>query len=313
MVPKRGNPLQKNASREKNTIRSQRKLNFIQRFAYSHLSPLLPSLPGYREAYEQCGLPLIYESYISTAFLVSLITTIPAFGLSFILELRVFKIQFLVSLLGSTVFSFTVFASSLLVWLLYPLERRRSFKSKLERQLPYSFGILGALAAGGIGIERLFERLASSESNPVLAELARRFLRNVSVFGMDTESALKEVAAHSPSVPFAKMLENMAVAYRTTGSMHDLVMFESARLFAQKRDTLKKNVSDLAVMAELYITLVVVGPIIFIVMLTIFIFLPNSVGSLPSPAVLINVLVFIGIPALSAMFALLLDSMTGRI
>jgi Flp pilus assembly protein TadB len=285
------------------------KLNPLQKFAYLHLSPSLPTLPGYRDAYEQAGLPLIYESYLSTALLLSFIASLPTFALSLFFENRILKIPLLLSAIGSVVLGFVAFAVSLLVWLLYPLERRRSFKSKLERQLAYSFGILGALAAAGIGVERLFERLAATETNPVLAELSRRFLRNVKVFGLDTESALREVAAHSPSVAFSKMLESMAVAFRTTGSMHDLVMFESNRLFAEKKDKLKKNVSDLAVMAELYITLVVVGPIIFIVMLTIFTILPTN---LLSPVILINVLVFLGIPLISVAFTLLLDSMVGR-
>jgi archaeal flagellar protein FlaJ len=287
------------------------KLNVLQKFAYNHLSPSLPTLPGYRDAYEQAGLPLVYESYLASAFLLSLIVAIPTLAISLVFENRTLKIPLLLSSLGSVILAFVAFAISMLVWLLYPLERRRSFKAKLERQLAYSFGILGALSASGIGVERLFERLAATETNPVLAELARRFLRDVKVFGLDTETALHEVATHSPSVAFSKMLDSMAVAYRTTGSMHDLVMFESTRLFSEKKDKLKKNVSDLALMSELYITLVVVGPIIFIVMLTIFMFLPTG-SSLPSPIILINILVFLGIPSISAGFILLLDSMVGR-
>jgi flagellar protein FlaJ len=289
------------------------KLNPIQRFAYIHISRSLPTLPGYREAYEQAGLPLIYESYISTAFLLSFVAAVPVLVLSYLLETSILGSAVVVSIIASLVLSFVVFAVSLLVWLLYPLERRRSFKSKLERQLAYSFGILGALSAAGIGVERLFERLATTESNPVLAELARRFLRNVKVFGLDTESALKEVASHSPSLQFSKMLESMAIAYRTSGSMHDLVAFESGRLFSEKKENLRKSVNDLAVMAELYITLVVVGPVIFIVMLTIFTILPSSTSSLPNPSGLINLLIFIGIPAISAVFVIILDSMVNRL
>jgi archaeal flagellar protein FlaJ len=289
------------------------KLNALQRFAYLHISRSLPTLPGYREAYEQAGLPLIYESYISSSFLLSFIASIPAFVLSLLLETRVLSSPVLLSVIASIVLSFVVFSISLLVWLLYPLERRRGFKSKLERQLAYSFGILGALSAAGIGVERLFERLATTESNPVLAELARRFLRNVKVFGLDTESALKEVASHSPSLQFSKMLESIAIAYRTSGSMHDLVAFESSRLFSEKKENLRKGVNDLSVMAELYITLVVVGPIIFIVMLTIFTILPTANSYLPNPTGLINLLVFLGIPAISVVFIIILDSMVNRL
>ena len=166
------------------------------------------------------------------------------------------------------------------------------------------------LASAGINLERLFERIASSESNPGPADLAKRFLRNIRVFGMDTESALTEVAEHCPSEAFAKMLDSISVAHKTTGSIHYLVMFESSRLLQEKRDKLRKTIGSLAVMAELYITLVVVGPIIFIVMMAIFGILPA--GGLPQPISIINLIVFIGIPVLSVMFVLLLDSVVAK-
>jgi flagellar protein FlaJ len=279
--------------------------------AYGLLKGHLPTIPQYKDTYEQSGIPLIYEAYLSTGLLVGLALIIPSFALSFLIESRIFPSEHIaLGLLGSAVLSMVVFATTILVWLTYPILRRNNFKSALEGQLAYSFGILGVLAAAGMTLDRLFEKIASSESNPVLAELARRFLRNVRLFGMDSESALREVAAHSPSQVFAGMLDSIAVAYRTTGSVHDLVMFESSRLLQDKRDNLRRTIGSLSVLAELYITLVVVGPIIFIVMLAIFGLLPT--GGLPNPIFLINLIVFIGIPILSIVFIVILDSAVGR-
>ena len=292
----------------KKEVRSR---NLIERKAYGMLSQRLPKFPAYREAFAQSGIPIIYESYLATGLLLSSIISVPAFIVSLLLELRfISNPSFDLSILGSVILGGIVFASSLLLWLSYPLQRRRSFKSRLENQLAYSFGVMGALSAAGMYIDRLFESLATSESNPVLGELARRFLRDVRIFGLDSESALKEVARHSPSSTFSKMLNSFAVALRTTGSIHDLVMFESSRLLQEKRDKLKKTTGNLAVMAELYITLVVVGPIIFIVMLAIFGLLPT--GGLPDPVLLINLIVFLGIPVLSAVMLILLDSTVER-
>ena len=255
---------------------------------------------------------MIFEAYVSTGFLLGVIAAIPALVVSLLLELRFLpRVGLPLSIVGSIILSAVAFGVTLVVWLYQPIVRRRSFKSKLENQLAYSFGILGVLAAAGMNLDRLFERIATSESNPVLADLAKRFLRNVRVFGLDTEAALKEVAEHSPSEAFSKMLESIGVAHKTTGSIHDLVMFESSRLLQEKKDKLRKTIGNLGVMAELYITLVVVGPIIFVVMLAIFSILPTG-HKLPDPIVLINLLVFIGIPVLSVMFLLLLDSVVSK-
>lgn len=286
--------------------------NPLERFAFSLLSSRLSGLEDFRETYSQSGIPVIFEAYVSTGFLLGIIAAIPTLVVSLLLELRLLPRAGLpLSLVGSGILAAVVFGITLVVWLYYPVMRRRSFKSKLENQLAYSFGILGVLAAAGMNLDRLFERIATSESNPVLADLARRFLRNVRVFGLDTETALMEVASHSPSESFSKMLESIGVAQKTTGSIHDLVMFESARLLQDKKDKLRKAIGSLGVMAELYITLVVVGPIIFVVMLAIFSILRTK-GNLPDPIMLINILVFVGIPALSVMFVLLLDSVVSK-
>jgi hypothetical protein len=301
---------EKKSKRDAEEIRVHER-NSFEKFAYNLLSSRLPGFNEFRESYGQSGISEIFEAYISTGFLLSFVSAIPAFLVSLILEIKLFPHGSLaLSLLGSAILSAVTVALVLVLWLAIPLIKRRSYKSKLEGQLAYSFGILGVLAAAGMNLERLFDRLATSESNPVMADLARRFLRNIRVFGLDTETALAEVAQHSPSNAFSKMLESIAVAHKTTGSIHDLVMFESARLLQEKRDKLRKTIGSLAVMAELYITVVVVGPIIFIVMMAIFGLLPA--GGLPNPISIINLIVFIGVPVLSVMFVLLLDSVVSK-
>jgi hypothetical protein len=299
------------AKKSKNEALTSRTRSSLSLTAYSLLASRLPTIPEYKEVYAQAGMPLVYEAYLSTGFLIAFMAIIPTFIVSYLVEIRIFSHErLIVPMLGSAVLSFVLFSTVILLWLAYPILRRRTFKSDLENHLAYSFGILGVLAAAGMTLDRLFEKIATSESNAVLAELAKRFLRNVRLFGMDTETALREVALHSPSKAFTGMLESIAVAYKTTGSIHDLVMFESSRLLQDKSDNLRRAIASLSVMAELYITLVVVGPIIFIVMLAIFGLLPN--GGLPDPIFLINLIVFIGIPVLSVVFILLLDSVVTK-
>jgi hypothetical protein len=294
---------------EQDLIKSR---NAIERIAFNLFSTRLSTLVGFKTSYDQSGSPVVFEAYVSTGIVLSLLASIPVFVFSLLLELKLLPdVTLLQSLIGSVCFSVLISGTVIGVWLFYPVMRRKSLKSKLENQLAYSFGILGVLAAGGMNLERLFERIATADSNPVLADLARRFLRNMRIFGLDTEAALAEVAEHSPSDAFSKMLESIGVAHKTTGSIHDLVMFESSRLLQEKRDKLRKTIGSLAVMAELYITLVVVGPIIFIVMLAIFALLPNS-KKLPAPISLINLVVFIGVPVLSVMFVLMLDSVVSK-
>jgi flagellar protein FlaJ len=293
-------------STEDKEDKESRQMSSFERFAYARISERLPSIGGYREIYEQAGMPLVYESYFATSILISAIIMLPSFLVSLLLEIRFLHVALVNAIVGSLLLGMIVFAVSISLWLIYPIQRRRTYKTKLDNRLAYSFGILGVLAASGMGLERLFERLIPTESNPVLADLASRLIRNIRIFGLDTESALKETAKHTPSPTFANMLESMAVAFKTTGSVTQLILYESARLFQEKRERLRKVINSLSLIAELYITAVVVGPIIFIVMMSVFGLLPA--GGLPNPVLLINIIVFVGVPVLAVVFLIILDS-----
>ena len=53
--------------------------NALERFSYNVLSSHLPGFNEFKEVYGQSGIPLIYEAYISTGFLLSILLTIPVF------------------------------------------------------------------------------------------------------------------------------------------------------------------------------------------------------------------------------------------
>lgn len=282
--------------------------NSFEAFAYEHFASRIPLFPGYREEFEQAGISQIYEAYIANALLGSALVSGVCFSFSLLVIGLLNHVPLWISAIGAIILAPTGFAVSLFAWLLYPIQKRKGMKQSLENRLAYSIGILDVLSSAGIGVEELFERVSVLQTNPVLATLCKRFLRNIKVFGMDTASALREVSDHCPSTEFSKLLRSIEVAFQTRGSLHDLISFESQRLFAEKRDKLRKSSSDLSVMAELYISLVVVMPIFFVVMFVIFQLLPK-VATLPPATLMTNLVIFIGVPVVSAVFVIILDSM----
>jgi Flp pilus assembly protein TadB len=302
--------LQKSREGKKDHSNSRETRASFATFAYAHFASRIPVFAGLRKDYEQSGISQIFEAYVSRALLASIFTSFACFGSGLVVALLL-RAPFWIALMTATIFLPLGFAVSMFAWMFYPIHKRKAMKQSLENQLAYSIGILGVLSSSGIGVEDLFERISVLETNPVLAQLSRRFLRNVKVFGMDTAAALREVSEHCPSLEFSKFLQNIEVAFQTRGSLRDLISFESQRLFSEKRDKLRKSSNDLSVMAELYVSLVVVMPIFFIVMFVIFQLLPK-VSTLPPATLMTNILLFIGVPVVSTVFVIVLDSMVQR-
>jgi archaellum biogenesis protein FlaJ (TadC family) len=260
-----------------------------------------------KQAYEQSGLSRLYESYVALMLFASLVTFVLVFVVGvlfhyFVLKLgmlQVFEAVIPLSMVASLVVSMVFFA--------YPLYRRDQRKKEIDTNLVYTAGYMGVLAAGGISAERIFERVIQVERRVSIRDLARRFIANIRVFGLDVVSSLDDVSRHSPSEVFSKLLVGMTNTLKTSGDMKSLLTFETERLLHAKREQLKKILNTLLGLGEVYIAGVVMGPITFIVMITILSIMGNVAFGI-SPVMQLNLIVFFGIPMISLVFIVVLNS-----
>jgi len=75
-----------------------------------------------------------------------------------------------------------------------------------------------------------------------------------------------------------------------------------------KRVTLKKQADSLSVLSEIYVALLLTGPLLFIIMLSVMSVLGGGGLAGLSPELLLNLLTYIGIPICALIFLIILDS-----
>jgi len=193
-----------------------------------------------------------------------------------------------------------------ITFILCPLYRRSQRRKEIDANLVYTTGYMGVLSAGGVSIERMFERVTQVEQHPAIKDLAKQLITNVKMFGLDVTSSLGDVRLHSPSEAFSKLLVGITNTVKTSGDLKSLLTFETKRLLHAKREQLKKTLGTLVALGEIYISAMVMGPIVFIVMLTIMSIMGNVAFGL-SPAEQLNLLVFFGLPMISTVFIIILN------
>jgi flagellar protein FlaJ len=268
---------------------------------------IVPRFAAFEQIYQKSGIHRLYESYMTLMFFAYLIAFVFAFLVSAVIHYAFFKLappQFIEAVLTSS------FITSLLVpvvFLVYPLFRGNQRKNEIDANLVYTAGYMGVLAAGGISTERIFDRVTEVELHPALRDLAKRFIANLRMFGLDVVSSLKDLVVRSPSETFSKLLLGIVNTVQTSGDLKSLLAFETKRLLGVKREQLKKTLNTLIALAEIYVTAIVLAPITFIVMLTI-LSVMGTVAFGMSPAMQLNLLVFLGLPMLSIGFILILNS-----
>jgi flagellar protein FlaJ len=193
------------------------------------------------------------------------------------------------------------------MFITYPLYRRGQRRKEIDANLVYTTGYMGVLSAGGLSIEKIFERVTQVEQHATIRDLAKRLIADIKVFGMDVTSALNDIILRSSSEIFSKLLIGISNTVKTSGDLKSLLTFETERLLHTKREQAKKTLGTLLTLGEIYVAAMVMGPVLFIVMLTI-LSIMGSVAFGLSPIEQLNLIVFFGLPAICTVFIVIINS-----
>lgn len=260
----------------------------------------------FKPIYQKSGISKLYESYIALMLFASVVAFFAAFAIGVVLHHLLFDLPLLQFFAAVLIFSWTVSLTVPVIFILYPLYRKNQRGKEIDVNLVYTTGYMGVLSAGGIPIERIFERATQVEQHQAIRDLTKRLITNIKLFGLDVTSSLRDIAFRSPSETFSKLFTGITNTVNTSGDLKSLLTFETRRLLHAKREQLKRTLRTLAAIGEIYISAIVVGPILFIVILTILSIIGNVTFGL-SPVEQLNLLVFFGLPMLSTIFIIILN------
>lgn len=252
----------------------------------------------------EAGMRMTEEEYFGTVmFTVLVLLPFEIFGIFFLLGNSNFMIgpaAFLLSALVSMVFSLALFG----MFLIYPAYKRDEIKRDVESNVAYSTMHMATIAGTGVPIYQIFEMMADFPEYGQISQECKRISRNIKFFGYDMVTTLSETAAKTPSPSFKDLLWGMVSIIRTGGDIR-MFLVEKARQYLEKqKNTEKEYLETLAVMAELYITIFVAGPILIVIMLTIM----GSMSNLGLPvATIFAILIYFILPLGSVGYMVMLE------
>jgi flagellar protein FlaJ len=282
-----------------------------QAFAYQLVgektAPLLPLFRDVDVNLQRAELRVGFKAYVSWAILASLIVSVSTLalipvGLVFFAHL---------SLTSSLLFGIggAMFAGAFTIigFYVYPIYRADSFKRDLEEELPFTTSYMAILAGAGVSPDRIFVSLTNTRVSPAVSVEARTIVRDVELFGFDIFSALENASKRAPSERFKEMLEGFIGTIHSGGKLAVYLTSRSRQYMKLKRIALKKFSDTLSILAEFYVTLLVAGPLIFVILLSVMGMLGGGGVGIMDPRLLLNLLTYLGIPLGSLSFLILLD------
>ncbi|MCD6243494.1 type II secretion system F family protein [Candidatus Bathyarchaeota archaeon] len=287
-----------------------------QVFAYNILggktAKLLPLFKDLDANLEKSNIKINFKAYVSLTILSSLMASISTLILAPIIFHFLLGMPMLSALLFGLGISMLSGAFTIIGFYLYPIYKADNLKRKLEDELPFTTGYMTVLAGSGVTPEKIFLSIARMDVPLAITEESRRIVRDVELFGTDIISALERASKRSPSEKFKNFLEGFIATIHSGGNLVSYLTERSRQYMELKKVALKKFADTLSILSEFYVAVLVAGPLLFVVMLSVMSMLGGGGMGILDPKLLLYLLTYIGIPVSSIIFIIILDVISPR-
>ena len=271
----------------------------------------MPLFEGLDQNIAKSGLKINFKAYISLTLFGSLLIVLPvAIALPLVMFYVLQMDMFSVMLFGVGGAMLT-WAVAIFAFYFYPSYLADKRKRELEDEMPFLTGYMSILASAGVPPERMFESISALESPLAASFEAKDIVRDVNLFGLDIVSALQKTSAKTPSDKLQNVLEGVISTIHSGSNLGAFLRTRFKTAMRLKRLSLKKYSDNLSVLSELYVALLLTGPLLLAIMVSIMSVMGGGLGIF-TPEILLNMLTFIGIPVCALIFLVILDSVSPK-
>ena len=190
-------------------------LRFFGRISTQHLGSYVNPL---KEEIVKANMGILFELYVGQMLLAACFAFLAAFfGVAIFLAVKGFPL--LIASASGLLAGLTVAGIVLFLFHSYPYQRMASKTSDLEANMPFAVNHMAAIAASGMPPFVLFKLLSDVPEFGEVANEAKHIVRNVEVFGMDVNTAIRNVAERTPNDAFRQFLFSIISTIETGGDL----------------------------------------------------------------------------------------------
>jgi flagellar protein FlaJ len=267
----------------------------------------MPLFKDLDQTLQKAGLKINFKAYVSLTSLSSLLITASVAAVLPALLVVVYDVPLASALLfgfGGALFSL---AFTVIGFYLYPVYCADKHKRELDDELPFTSGYMAILASAGVSPEKIFYSLSNLDVPLAASAEAKEVITNINLFGLDVISALEKASTRTPSEKFRDTIEGIISTIHTGGNLGAFLREKFRTAMRLKKLNLKKYSDNLSVLSEVYVALLLTGPLLLVIMVSVMSVLGGGLG-LFSPDFVLNLLTYLLIPVCAAIFLIILDS-----
>ncbi|MDK2781081.1 MAG: archaeal flagellar protein FlaJ, partial [Archaeoglobi archaeon] len=155
---------------------------------------------------------------------------------------------------------------------------------------------------------QIIEKVAENPNYGELSREMRYVVREMKIFGKDLITSLKNLAETTPSKRLREFAEGLALSDLSGGEFVDYLEAKAEQYMNENRQIQKEFLEFLSLLAEIYVTGFVAGPLFLIVILIV-------MGMISGGDVLmsLNLITYFLLPFMGSIFLIILDISTPEV
>ncbi len=197
-----------------------------------------------------------------------------------------------------------VFTAVYKTFVIYPAVMAGERKRGIERILPYAINYMSSMARAGVLPLDLFRSLAANDIYRDVAVEARYLVRDIEVLGHNLVTGMRNLALTTPSPSLQDFLQGAITVVTSGGELEPYFKIKTEQYLIENRQKQKEFLETLGLLGETYVTAFVAGPLFMIVVISIMAIMGGA------EMIFLYLLIYAIIPFGSAMYILLISSMT---
>jgi len=286
----------------------EKPLSMAYQLIGNKITRFIPLFKDLDQTLQKSGLRINFKAYVSLTIFASLLFTLPIAIVTPLLLFFVLKVSLGSALLFGFGGALFTWALSIIGFYLYPVYCADKHKRELDGELPFTTGYMAILASAGVSPEKIFHSISTLNVPLAASTEAKEVIKNISLFGLDVISALEKTSGRTPSEKFRDIIEGMISTIHTGGNLGAFLRGKFKTAMKLKRLSLKKYSDNLSVLSEIYVALLLTGPLLLVIMVSVMSLMGSGGLGILSPDFLLSLLTYLAIPVCAVIFLIILDS-----
>jgi len=272
----------------------------------------IPLFNDLDQTLQKSGLKINFRAYVSLTVLASILNTGVVAVIVPLLLIFVSNMPIGSALLFGFGGALFTCAFSIIGFYMYPVYHADKHKRDLEDELPFTTGYMAILANAGVAPEKIFHSLANLNQPLAASTEAKEVIKSINLFGLDVISALEKTSSRIPSEEFRDTIEGIISTIHTGGNLGGFLRQKFRTAMKLKKLSLKKYSDSLSVLSEVYVALLLTGPLLLVIMVSVMSVLGGGGIGILSADLQLSLMTYLLIPVCAVIFLIVLDSISPK-